>query len=49
MVQLSKAKEWNFKKFSFLCEDLGNLSKVKKIVFVTCKEFYGENPKELDT
>ena len=30
-------------------EDLGDLSKVTKIICVTCKEFYGENPKELDT
>ena len=49
MVKLSKTKGWYFKEFSFLCDDLGDLSEVTKIVCVTCKEFYGENPKELDT
>ena len=49
MVKLSKAKEWNLKEFSFLCVDVGDLSKVTKIVCVTCKEFYGKNPTELDT
>ena len=49
MVELSKAKEWNLKEFSFLCVDVGDLSKVTKIVCVTCKEFYGKIPEELDT
>ena len=47
-MKLSKCLEWNFKEFSFICNDPSYSSKVTKISCIICKEFYGENKNELD-
>ena len=47
MVELSKCKTWNFKEFSYVCEDTEDPSKVTKIFCLVCKEFYTDNKHEL--
>ena len=48
MVGINTAKKWNLKEFSFICGDPNDRNEVTKIFCIVCREFYRENPHELD-
>ena len=47
-TRLATAQKWGFKEFQFKCGDDNDQSKVTSIVCVIFKEFYNENPDELN-
>ena len=47
-ARLATAQKWGFKEFQFKCEYDNDQSKVTSIMCIICKEFYNENPNELN-
>ena len=47
-TRLATVQKQGFKEFRFKCEDGNYQSKVTSIVCIICKEFYNENPDELN-
>ena len=47
MVKQLSCKAWNFKEFSYVCEDTEDPLKVTKIFCLVCKEFYADSKHKL--